>query len=343
MKEMTAEQIAAITEGDLRGDGTAKITGLNRIEHARKGELTFYSDKKFEKYFDDTSATCVIIPKDKDKSPAPGQAFILADNPYEAFARLLIYVDSQRERPRGFIHPTAVVAASAQIPDDAWIGPYCVIGERVSFGRGAYLHNNVSIYDDASIGDNFYAHAGVTICSESVIGSDCIIHPGAVIGSDGFGYLGQKDGSYRKIPQLGHVEIGDRVEIGANTTIDRSIVGATIIGDGVIIDNLCQIAHNCEIGENTAIASQSGISGSAKVGKRVRMAGQVGLAGHLSIADDVTILAQSGVASGIDRSGVYFGSPARPRLRAFRIEAAISQLPEIVADLSRLKKKSEEE
>jgi UDP-3-O-[3-hydroxymyristoyl] glucosamine N-acyltransferase len=339
MKKLTAEKIAEITGGEIKGDKDAIISGLNRIEHAGHGELTFFSDESFREYFENTEAACVIIKKDNDKEPAAGQAFVLADNPYKSFAETLMYIDSLKSRPKGFVHPSATVSETSVVPPDAYIGPNCHIGENCTIGKGLFLHSNISIYENCTIGDNCRVHSGATICADTVIGDDCELHHGCVIGSDGFGFIENKDGSYNKIPQLGNVRLGDRVEIGANTTIDRSIVGSTIIGDGVKIDNLCQIAHNCEIGENTAMASQAGVSGSVKIGSRVRLAGQVGVAGHIEICDDVTIYAQSGVARAITRPGIYFGSPAKDRMEAFKIEAVIRRLPEIARDVEHLKKK----
>lgn len=199
--------------------------------------------------------------------------------------------------------------------------PGVVLGDNVRIGKNTTLNSNVSVYEDCQIGDN------------------CIIHAGAVIGADGFGFQENEDGSYSKVPQLGNVLIMDDVEIGANSTIDRALLGSTIIGKGVKIDNLVQVAHNVFIDENTAIAAQVGISGSSKIGKRNKIAGQCGIAGHLNICDDVLLMAQSGVPNNITKSGAYFGTPIRERMKAFRIEAVVNNLPELKKELSQLTKR----
>jgi UDP-3-O-[3-hydroxymyristoyl] glucosamine N-acyltransferase len=194
------------------------------------------------------------------------------------------------------------------------------------------------MYDDNVIGENTIINSNVTLYNSVHIGNNCIIHAGAVIGSDGFGYIEDKtDGSYDKVPQLGNVVIEDYVEIGANSTIDCALIGSTIIRRGTKIDNLVHIAHNCEIGENTGIAAQAGVSGSVTSGKRNRFGGQVGIAGHLEIPDDVTILAQSGVSKSIPKSGIYFGSPIKEHLKAFKIEAVLRKLPELASDVNKLR------
>jgi UDP-3-O-[3-hydroxymyristoyl] glucosamine N-acyltransferase len=237
------------------------------------------------------------------------------------------------------IHPTAVVESTAQISPSATIGANCYIGENSIIKDRAVIYPNSSIQRDVTIGENCIIYSNVSIYYGCTIGRDCIIHSGAVIGSDGFGFQENKDGSYTKIPQIGKVIIGDSVEIGANTTIDRAFVGSTIIEYGVKLDNLIQIAHNDEIGENSAMAAQVGISGSTKIGKRVRLGGQVGISGHIEIGDDVVLLAKSGVPKSMTEKGIYIGAPARDRLTAFKIEAVIHNLPQLSKDVDKIKKK----
>lgn len=337
----TCEEIALFIGGELVGDGKVVISGLNRIEHAAEGDITFYNDTKFEDFFKNSKASCIIV-SDKlfnELQTNPDIVYIKVDNPYKKFISILNKIYEDNQTVQYGIHPTAIIDNSAQISPKSYIGPYCVIGKNAIISEGVFLHSRVCLYDDVTIGEGTYVHSNVILCYGTKIGKNCIIQPGAVIGADGFGFIENPNGSYTKIPQLGNVVLGDDVEIGANTTIDRAIVGSTIIGNGVKIDNLVHIAHNAEIGENTAMAAQVGISGSTKIGKRNRFGGQVGIAGHLHTADDVAIQAQSGVAKSIHKPGIYFGSPVKERIKAFRIEAALHQLPDIITEVKKLSKK----
>jgi UDP-3-O-[3-hydroxymyristoyl] glucosamine N-acyltransferase len=337
----TCEEIARLIEGELIGDGKKVITGLNRIEHATEGDITFYNDTKFEEFFKNSKASCIIVP-DKffgELETNPDIVYIKVDNPYKKFIFLLNKIYEENQRVLYGVHSTAIIDASAEISPKSYIGPYCVIGKNAIISEGVVLHSKVCLYDNVTIGEGTYVHSNVILCYGTIIGKNCIIQPGAVIGADGFGFIENPDGSFTKIPQLGNVVVGDDVEIGANTTIDRAIVGSTIIGNGVKIDNLVHIAHNVEIGENTAMAAQVGISGSTKIGKRNRFGGQVGIAGHLQTVDEVAIQAQSGVAKSVLKPGIYFGSPVKERIKAFRIEAALHQLPEIITEVRNLSKK----
>lgn len=340
--KFTAKEVAELVAGELVGNPDTKIYGLNRIDEVKEGELTFYTDKKFEQYLKDIKASCIIVPNDFSEVVSEKICLIKVEKPYHSIVRLLKYLVSLMPKQNSFIHPTAVIDDSAIISKSAYIGPYCIVGENSKIGDNVILHSNVCLYNNVEIGEDSYIHSGVICCSDIKIGKRCIVHSGAVIGSDGFGYLENKDGSYEKIPQMGNVIIEDDVEIGANTTIDRAIIGSTIISKGVKIDNLCQIGHNVKIGENSAMAGQVGLAGSSTVGKRNRLGGQVGLAGHLKTADDVVVLAQSGVAKSIEKKGVYFGSPIKERLHAFKIEAALNNLPEIIRKLEQLNRKLEE-
>ncbi len=339
--QKTCSEIAQLIDGELIGDGNAIISGLNRIEFAGRGDLTFYNDIKFAEFFNNSNASCIIIP-DKlfnELETNPNTVYIKVDNPYKKFIAILNKISEENQSVNYGIHPTAIIDSSAEISEKSYIGPYCVIGKNSKISANVVLHSNVCIYDDVIIDEGTFIHSGVILCNETKIGKNCIIQPGAVIGADGFGFIENPDGSYTKIPQLGNVIIADNVEIGANATIDRAIVGSTIIGNGVKIDNLVHIAHNAEIGENTAMAAQVGISGSTKIGKRNRFGGQVGIAGHLHTVDDVSIQAQSGVAKSVLKPGIYFGSPVKERIKAFRIEAALHQLPEFISEFRTLLRK----
>jgi UDP-3-O-[3-hydroxymyristoyl] glucosamine N-acyltransferase len=272
-----------------------------------------------------------------DRVPASKPA-IIVDGPYRAFVQVMRAVYPTMRMQAGMRHQTAVIAPSATIDPSASIGPGCVIGADCVVGANVQLYAHVVLYDDVHVGDDTCIHANVTLAAGSRVGQRCIIHAGAVIGSDGFGYMEQPNGAFEKIPQVGIVVIGNDLEIGANTAIDRAAVGTTTISDGVKLDNLVHIAHGVTVGEHTAIAAQTGISGSARIGARNRIAGQVGMIGHISIADDVIIHAQSGVSKAITTPGHYFGSPAKEHRTTLRLEAALRNLPDLLRDFQALQR-----
>ncbi len=332
------KKAAELINGETEGDESAQIYNLDRIENAKAGDLTFYYDKKFKSHFDSLKAACAIVPKDCKEKPDGVSALIKVENPYLSFVAVLKYLDSLKPQKTSFRHKTAVISKSAEIADSAYIGPNCIIEENCVIGKNSVLRGNVHLYPNVKIGADTIIHSGVVCYQGTEIGVKCIIHAGAVIGSDGFGYVETKEGAYDKIPQIGNVVIKKNAEIGTNVTIDRAVVGSTIIGEGVKIDNLCQIAHNVELGDNTAMAAQVGISGSSKIGERNRLGGQVGIAGHLETAADVILEAQSGAAKSIKNKGIYFGSPSKDRMTAFRIEASLKSLPDLLKEVKKIKK-----
>jgi UDP-3-O-[3-hydroxymyristoyl] glucosamine N-acyltransferase len=336
--DLSCIEIADIVGGELKGNNV-KISGLNNIEFAGEGEITFLSDKKYLSSLETTQASCIVINKNFFSEDLPDKNYIIVDNAHQKFAQLIIYIAENYVKLNYEIHPKAIIDKTSKYGENVNIGANTVIGKNCEIADNVYIYPNVTIYDNVKIGEGTIIHAGTTICSDTVIGLNCLILPGAIIGSDGFGFIDNPDGSYTRIPQLGNVILGDNVEIGANTCIDRALVGSTVVSDGVKLDNLIQIGHNVRIGENTAMAGQVGISGTSIIGKRNRFGGQVGLAGHMSTADDVIILAQSGVGSTISKPGIYFGTPAKDRIKAFKIEAVINQLPELYRELNQIKKK----
>lgn len=343
MIQFDIKELADFVDGKIIGFTEKTITGINGIESASTGDLTFLYQDKYKKYLSESNATCIIVPSDLKEIPKAGQVFILTDDPYSKFVKILSRIEAMNPKPVASIHKSAIFGNNCEIDENVFIGPYVVIGDNCKISAGTVIKQNVSIYDNVSIGNNTIINANVVLYQGVIIGNDCILHAGCVIGSDGFGYIENKEtGEFTKIPQLGIVEIQDKVEIGANTTIDRALAGRTIIRTGTKIDNLVMIAHNCDIGENTGIASQAGFSGSAKSGKRGRFGGQTGIAGHLEIADDVTLLAQSGIPKSITKKGIYFGSPAKEHLKAFKIEAVLRQLPELFEDVYKLKRQISE-
>lgn len=335
----TVRSIAEMIGGDVRGDGDRVIRGINRIESAGADDITFLANPKYAKFLGMTKAGCVIVSASLDVDVAPSQTVIVTEDAYRSFVVVMQRFFPPLRMERGLRHAAAVIHPSASVDPTASIGPGCVISEGCSIGAGAQLFANVVLYPGAVIGEDSVLHANVVCAAGTVVGRRCLLHPGVVVGSDGFGFLENPDGSFEKIPQVGIVEVGDDCEVGANTTIDRAAVGATRLGNGVKLDNLVHIAHNVALGDHTAIAAQAGISGSTRIGRRNRIAGQVGIVGHITTADDVIVEAQSGVSKAITASGAYFGSPAKEHRTALRMEAALRQLPALLQEFRDLQRR----
>jgi UDP-3-O-[3-hydroxymyristoyl] glucosamine N-acyltransferase len=341
-RSYTAAEIARHVHGRLEGDAGVRITGLNRIEYARAGELTFVQNARYAKLLAQTQASCVLLPPELQATPRAEQAFIRVEHPYRAFVAAMSLFAPVEEPPWGFRHPTAVIDPTASVHPTAIIGAYCVLGPRCVVEERVILHPFVVLYEEVSVGAESVLHAGVVCYPRTVIGKRCLIHAGVVLGADGFGFWESGNGHLEKIPHIGNVVLGDEVEIGANTTIDRSLAGSTLVGQGSKIDNLVHIAHNVSIGEHTAIAAQVGISGSVRIGRRNRIGGQVGIVGHIQTGDDVIIEAKSGVSKSLPGPGRYFGSPAQEHYAALRQEAAVRQLPALLRELQYLRQQVEE-
>ncbi len=339
--ENTLAEISEILECKLIGDPLKIISGINRIEDAKENDITFLANDKYSKYLSTSNCGCIIVDSNFNYSEFSNKFnFILSDDPRLSFYTLLIKIDElNKKNKRNFIHPSVQIGQNCEIHQSVYIGANCVIGDNCKIAEDTIIYPGCVILDNVEIGNNNILYPNITLYDESIIGNNCIIHSGVVIGSDGFGFLENPDGSYIKIPQLGNVIIKDDVEIGSNTTIDRALLGSTIIEKGVKIDNLVQIAHNVIVGENSAIVAQTGISGSSKIGKRNRIAGQCGIAGHITSCDDVTLMAKSGVSKSIQKPGEYFGIPIKERYKAFKIEAVINNLPELRHDISIIKRK----
>jgi UDP-3-O-[3-hydroxymyristoyl] glucosamine N-acyltransferase len=317
---------------ELRGDGSVEITGIAAIEDAAPGTLTFLANPRYRQHLKTTRASAVIVATSEPDVLLPA---LCAPDPYLAFAKALdlFYVPPPQQVG---IHPSAHIAATAQIGRDAAIGPYSVVGEGAVLGDAARLDAHVVIYPEVRIGDDFRAYANVTVRERVLIGNRVIVQSGCVIGGDGFGYVIGVDGQARKITQAGTVVIEDDVEIGANTTIDRAAVGATLIRRGAKIDNLVMVAHGCTVGEGSALAAQVGLSGSTRIGRLVRMGGQVGCAGHLTIGDGAQIAAQSGVPNDVASGAIVSGTPAIELHVWRRVSAALPRLPELLRRVRRI-------
>ena len=316
--EFSAQQIAALLGGRLIGNANAMVSDVAPIENAEARHLAFITDEKYLPQIE-TSHAGVILVSDRFAERAKTayaerakteMALIFVENARGAMGQLLQLVSKAMNPRKQGIEQPSFVSEGVVIPADTYIGAFAYIGKNVRLGKGVQIYPNVYIGDNVTIGDNTILYAGVKVYAHCVIGNDCILHAGVVVGSDGFGFEPDEQGVNQKIPQIGNVIIEDDVEIGANTTIDRAMMGSTIIRKNAKIDNLVQIAHNVEIGESTFCCAQVGIAGSSKIGKHCILAGQVGVAGHIEITDNCIFGAQTGVPNSIKKPGTYMGYPA---------------------------------
>lgn len=344
---MKLQEVAALIQGDVEGDGNADICRVAKIEEAGPGDITFLANPKYARFLPSTKATAVIVGKSltrgEHESGDVWPSLVRVDDPYLGFLKILVtFNPPQPPLPPG-IHSTAVIAATAILGEDVRIGAHAVIGERTRIGARAMIGHCTVLADDVSVEQEALLYPHVTVREGCRIGARTIVHSGAVIGSDGFGFAPKADGTYEKIPQMGIVVIEEDVEIGANCTVDRATLGETRIKKGVKLDNLIQVAHNVVIGENTVMAAQAGISGSTKLGRNVMVGGQVGFTGHLEIADGTKIGAQSGVHRSIQTpGGTFMGSPVMPQRDAFRVMGSLSHLPDLLNTVRDLQKKVDE-
>lgn len=330
----TASQIADHVHGEVVGEGSTVLTGFAPAEHARAGDLTFAENDDYFAKAQQSAAAAILVP---GTFAASGKTLIRVAKPRIAFAQVLPLFFPPEKLPAG-IHPSAVVAASAQIDPTAHVGPLCVVGERVRLGARSVLRGGNHIGYETQIGEDCCLYPNVVVYHQCRIGHRVSIHSSTVIGADGFGYVFD-EGQHRKVLQIGNVIIQDDVEIGANTTVDRGALGSTIIGRGTKVDNLVQIAHNVVIGEHSIIVAQVGIAGSTRLGAYCVTGGQVGIAGHLKIGNQVTMAAQSGVMRDIPDGQKVFGSPAMPDKEAKRQFIAAQQTPDLIRRVRELEKK----
>eukprot|EP01136_Pigoraptor_vietnamica_P026143 Opistho-1_new@80871 len=338
--QFTAAQIAMLVNGKLEGNAAAAVTSFGKIEEATEGQLSFLANPKYEEYLYQTKASIVIVNASLELKNNVTPTLIRVPDAYTAFATLLAKYQELKTQQLTGIQQPSYIASTAILGENVFVGAFVYIGEEVKIGNNVKLFPGVVLGDKVTIGDNSILHAGVKIYVDCVVGKQVTIHAGTVVGSDGFGYAPQPDGTYQKVPQIGNVVIEDMVEIGANTTIDRATMGSTIIRKGVKLDNLIQIAHNVEIGTNTVIAAQTGISGSTKVGKNAMIGGQVGTAGHITIADGSRIGGQTGVTKSIkDSNKAFNGTPAMEFSQSLRLQIMTKNLPELekrVKDLEKM-------
>ncbi len=338
--EFTVQQIADLLQGSVEGDNLVKVSTLAKIEEAQQGALAFLSNPKYEPYLYTTGASAVIVSESLELQKPVSAALIRVADPYSSFSTLLQYYQSAVIASKVGVEEPCFIGANSTIGENHYRGAFSYIGNNCTIGNNVRIFPQVHIGDNVTIGDNTTIFAGAKLYANTVVGSNCTIHAGVVLGSDGFGFAPQADGSYKAVPQIGNVVIGDDVSIGANTTIDCATMGSTVIGKGTKIDNLVQIAHNVEIGEHTVIAAQAGISGSTKIGNYCVIAGQVGIVGHINIADKTTIGAQSGVSKSVKNPGTIIqGSPAFDYKENLRAMTVFRKLPDLQRQLDELKDK----
>lgn len=339
--EFSAQQIAALLGGKLYGNGNKTVSDVAPIEQATEGKLCFLCEEKYMQYLPDTQASVVLVTASllNGQEPQSGAAVIAVENARSAMGQLLQLVAKAMNPPRKGVEQPCYISEGVEVPEDAYIGAFAYIGKNVRIGKGVQIYPNTYIGDNVKIGDGTILYAGVKVYYNCVVGKGCILHAGAVVGADGFGFEPDAQGVNQKLPQIGNVVIEDDVEIGANTTVDRAMMGSTRIHRNVKIDNLVQVAHNVEVGESTFLCAQVGIAGSTKVGSHCILAGQVGVAGHIEIADNCVFGAQTGIAGSVRKAGMYQGSPAIDAMNWRRSSVGFKQLPDIIRRLHKIEVK----
>lgn len=338
--EFTANQIASFIQGKVEGDENAKVHTFAKIEEGKPGAISFLSNPKYTHYIYDTQSSIVLINEDVELTKPVSTTLIRVKDAYECVAKLLQLYQSAMPRKNG-VSSLASVSPKAKVGNDCYIGAFAYIGDDAEIGEGTQIYPHAVVEDGVKIGNQCIIYPNVTIYKDCQLGNNVTIHAGSVIGADGFGFAPNTEG-YDKIPQIGIVTIEDDVEIGANTCIDRSTMGTTIIRRGVKLDNLVQIAHNVEVGENTVMSAQTGVAGSTKIGKWCMFGGQVGIAGHITIGDKTFLGAQSGVPGNIKGNETLIGTPPMTPKSYFKSIAITHRLPEIYKKINELQKQIEE-
>ena len=342
--EFSAQQIAALLGGKLIGNANAMVSDVAPIEQAEARHLSFITEDKYLPFLQTTKAGVVLVTAsllNNDQAPITNSpsTIIMVENARGAMGQLLQLVAKAMNPAKKGIEQPSFISEGVAIPENTYIGAFAYLGHNVRLGQNVQIYPNAYIGDNVTIGDNTILYAGVKIYAHCVIGANCILHAGAVIGADGFGFEPDAQGVNQKIPQIGNVIIEDDVEIGANTTVDRAMMGSTIVHKNVKIDNLVQVAHNVEVGESSFLCGQSGIAGSSKIGKHCILTGQVGITGHVEIADNCIFGAKTGVTGSIRKPGMYLGYPAIEASNWRRSMIGVKQLPDIIKKLNELEKK----
>ncbi|MEZ4774965.1 MAG: UDP-3-O-(3-hydroxymyristoyl)glucosamine N-acyltransferase [Bacteroidia bacterium] len=337
--KFSIRQIAGLIGAEITGDPDKEIDSFSGIEEGKTGGITFLANKKYEHFVYSTQASAIIVSRDFVPKESIIPTLLWVDDPYSAVAILLEKAESMRRPAKRGMESPVFISENAKVHPETYIGAFVYIGTQTTIEKDVQIYPNAYIGDDVFIGEGTVIYPNVTIYYGTKIGRNCILHAGSCIGSDGFGFAPQPDGSYKKIPQMGRVVIEDFVEIGANTCIDRATFGNTVVKEGAKLDNLVQLAHNVEIGENTVIAAQVGIAGSTHIGKACMLGGQAGVVGHLKIADRTMIDAQSGVNRSVDTPGLAFrGSPVQIHRQQLKSEVMFRKLEEMYRRISELEK-----
>jgi len=338
--EFTAKQIAEFVQGRVEGNENATVKTFAKIEEGVPGAISFLSNPKYTHYLYETQSSIVLINEDVELEKPVNTTLVRVRNAYECVAKLLQLYESMKPKKSG-IDSLASISPKATIGENVYIGAFAVIGDGAVVGNGTQIYPHTVIGDGVTIGENGLVYPNVTIYQGCKIGNNVTIHAGSVIGADGFGFAPNTEG-YNKIPQIGIVIIEDDVEIGANTCVDRSTMGQTVIHKGVKLDNLIQVAHNCEIGENTVMSAQVGLAGSTKVGSWCMVGGQAGFSGHIHVADKTYVGAQCGVISNTKGDGQQLiGSPAMDTKVFFKAKALYAKLPEMYRQIAQLQREIE--
>ena len=336
--KFTAKQIAKILKGEILGNPDVEVKSLAKIEEGKNGDLCFLANEKYKSFIYKTKASVVIVNKDFKAENEIASTLILVEDAYHSFSQLLEVYNKMKNDKKG-IDKQSKIEKSAQLGKDVFVGAFSYIGVNAKIGNHVKIYPNCFIGENVNIADNSILYAGVKIYHDCKIGKNNILHSGVVIGGDGFGFSNSNNQQYTKIAQIGNVVLKEGIEVGANTTIDRATMGSTIIGRGVKLDNLIQIAHNVEIGENTVIASQAGIAGSTKIGKNCMIGGQCAIVGHITIADEVKIAGQSGVVASITEKGKIVQGPMAFDIKDFQRSYIIfKKLPEMQKKLGEIEK-----
>lgn len=341
--QFSANQIAALLGGKVIGDANRQVSNVAPIETAKEGDLCFLTEAKYLPFLETTQASVVLVTEslkaEGGLSVEGVPTLILVENARGAMGQLLSLVAKAMNPARQGVEQPCFISEGVVVPQDAYIGAFAYIGKNVRLGNGVQIYPHVYIGDNVVIKDNTILYAGVKIYHDCVIGKDCILHAGVVIGADGFGFEPDAAGVNQKIPQIGNVIIEDDVEIGANTTVDRAMMGSTIVHTNAKLDNLVMVAHNVQVGASTFMCGQSGVAGSTTIGSHCILAGQVGLSGHIEVADGTIFGAQTGVAKSIAKGGYYEGTPAIDAMQWRKSVVGFKQLPDILKRLQALEKK----
>ena len=325
--------------GKITGDANRQVWDVGSIETAQEGQLTFLCDAKYLSHLPNTNASVVLMTESIAFDGETRATLIRVENARAAMGQLLALVAKAMNPAKQGIEQPSYISEGVAVPEDAYVGAFAYIGKNVQLGKGVQIYPHTYIGDNVKIGDHTILYSGVKIYYNCQVGNDCILHAGVVVGSDGFGFEPDAKGINQKLPQIGNVIIEDDVEIGANTTIDRAMMGSTIVRRNAKIDNLVQIGHNVEVGASDFLCAQVGIAGSSKIGSHCILAGQVGVAGHLEIADNCVFGAQSGIPSSVRKPGMYQGSPIIDAMNWRRSVVGFKQLPELMKKIQELEKK----